>query len=454
MTARRAVAADLTWVDGAFQPALAVWIDGEGRVDRVSPASEAAAAAAAPGGSAPPLELLRLERKALLPGFVNAHSHAFQRALRGQGERFPVGAQPGGGAGTFWTWREAMYALVESLTPERLFDVTLQAYREMRRAGITCVGEFHYLHHSASGGDFEGDDAVLAAAAEAGIRLVLLQTYYKTGGIGGPLQGAQRRFETTSLAEYWDQLEHLAGRVDGRTQTLGVVGHSIRAVPLQELRGLLAESRRQQLPFHIHVEEQQQEIAESRAFYGKRPLELLLEQPGGLDGVTAVHCTHSRPDQLRRFVQLGGRICVCPTTEGNLGDGIPPLAAVAESHRRLSLGSDSNARISMLEEMRWLEYGQRLKSETRGVLADETGAVAPLLLAAGTSGGAAALRVPAGRIAPGAWADFVAVDLDSPLLAPGLQQGPLEAMLLGGTESLVAGSCVGGAWDHTPAAAR
>src|SRR6185503_20157300 len=190
-----------------------------------------------------------------------------------------------------------------------------------------------------------------------------------------------------------------------------------------------------------------QEIAESRAVYGKRPLELLLEQPGGLDGVTAVHCTHSRPDQLRRFVQLGGRICVCPTTEGNLGDGIPPLAAVVESHRRLCLGSDSNARISMLEEMRWLEYGQRLKSETRGVLVDESGAVGPLLLAAGTSGGAASLGVESGRIAPGACADFVAIDLASPLLA-GLGNGVLEALLLGATESVVAGSCVGGVWDR------
>src|SRR6185503_18995296 len=204
VSARRAVAAELTWVDGALQPGVAVWIDADGRIARIGAAAEATSAAAAPGGDAPPVELLLLPRVALLPGFVNAHSHAFQRALRGQGERFPGGtqpggSQPGGGAGTFWTWREAMYALVESLTPERLFDATLRAYREMRRAGITCVGEFHYLHHSAAGPDFVGDEAVLAAAAEAGIRLVLLQAYYKTGGVGSPLQGAQRRFETTSL---------------------------------------------------------------------------------------------------------------------------------------------------------------------------------------------------------------------------------------------------------------
>ena len=448
MTPRHVVAAELTWSEGGFKSALAVWVDDSGRIERVGPLAEATAAAGAADGTASPLGLLRLPGVALLPGLVNAHSHAFQRGLRGQGERFPGGGQPGGGSGTFWTWREAMYALVESLSPERLFDLTLLAFREMRRAGITCVGEFHYLHHSGVGGDFVGDEAVLAAGAEAGIRLVLLQTYYKTGGIGAPLQGAQRRFETPTLAGYWKQVEQLGGRLDGRTQSLGVVGHSIRAVPLPELRGLLAESRRQRLPFHIHVEEQQQEIAESRAVYGKRPLELLLEQPGGLDGVTAVHCTHSRPDQLRRFVQLGGRICVCPTTEGNLGDGIPPLAAVAETHRRLCLGSDSNARISPLEEMRWLEYGQRLKSEKRGVLAGEDGTVAPLLLAAATAGGAASLGVDAGRIAAGAWADFVAVDLASPLLAGAAPDDLLAALVFGGTESALAGTCVGGVWDR------
>jgi len=441
LSGRQVFAPDLLWSDGALRPGLTLWVDAEGKIERVVPL--AAAAEGADGD----FELQRMPGIALLPGFVNAHSHAFQRGLRGQGERFPTGA------GSFWTWREAMYGLVDSLTPERLFDLTLQAYREMRRAGITTVGEFHYLHHSAAEADFVGDEAVVAAAAEAGIRLVLLQAYYKTGGIGSPLQGAQRRFETASLGGYWDQLESLAGRLEGGTQTLGVVAHSIRAVPLQELRGLLAESRRQRLPFHIHVEEQQQEIAECRAVYGKRPLELLLEQAGGLEGVTAVHCTHSRPDQLRRFVQLGGRVCVCPLTEANLGDGIPPLGPVPESHRRLCLGTDSNARISMLEEARWLEYGQRLKNEGRGVLRDERGAVAPVLLAAATAGGASSLGLPAGRLVPGAWADLVAVSLGSPLLAPATPATLLDALLTGASEEAIAATCVGGIWapDLPPA---
>ena len=437
MTAERILAAELTWDGASFAPGLGVWIDGDGRIARIASLhGPGAGADAERGGQA----VERLPGIALLPGLVSAHSHAFQRGLRGQGERFAAGT------GSFWSWREAMYGLVETLSPERLFDLSLVAFREMRAAGITLVGEFHYLHHSGAGPDFVGDEAVLAAAREAGIRLALLQAYYKTGGIGGPLLGAQRRFETASLGQYWDQMEHLAGCLHGRTQALGVVAHSLRAVPLPELRGLLAESRRQGLPFHLHLEEQRQEITECRATYGKRPLELLLEQAGGLEGVTAVHCTHSRPDHLRRFVELGGRVCVCPLTEANLGDGIPALAAVPESHARLCLGTDSNARISMLEEMRWLEYGQRLKTESRGVLVHPEGGLARRLLDAATRVGADALGVVAGRIAPGAWADLVAVDLASPLLAPGLAEQGLAGLVLGCGDEVIVNSCVGGEW--------
>ena len=439
MTPGRVLAADLTWDGEAFAAGLGLWIDDEGRIARLAPLE----AAPHPAGGDRPQAVERLPRIALLPGFVNAHSHAFQRGLRGQGERFQAGA------GSFWTWREAMYGLIESLTPERLFDLSLLAFREMRGAGITCVGEFHYLHHSGVGEDFVGDEAVLAAARESGIRLVLLEAYYKTGSIGGPLQGVQRRFETVSLGRYWDQMENLAGSLHGRTQTLAVVAHSIRAVPLPELRGLLAESRRQGLPFHLHLEEQRQEITECRAAYGKRPLELLLEQPGGLEGVTAVHCTHSRPDQLRRLGELGGRVCDCPLTEANLGDGIPALAGVPESHSRLCLGSDSNVRISMLEEMRWLEYGQRLKTESRGVVVDADGGLGRRLLDAATRVGAESLGVVAGRMVPGSWADLVAVDLRSPLLAPGLVEQGLAGLVLGGSDGVIVNSCVGGEW-HRP----
>ncbi|HVS02739.1 MAG TPA: formimidoylglutamate deiminase [Thermoanaerobaculia bacterium] len=422
------LAPDLVWSGATFIPGLGVWVDDGGRIAQVRALAEANGADA---------RVRRLPDVALLPGFVNAHSHAFQRGLRGRGERFPQGA------GSFWSWREAMYGLVEGLTPDRLFDVSRQAFLEMRRAGITCVGEFHYLHHPGAG-DYLGDEAVLSAAREIGIRIVLLQAYYRTGSIGGALQDAQLRFETPTLPEYWKQMEHLAGLLDTRTQSLGVVAHSIRAVPLPELRGLYAEARRQALPFHMHVEEQRQEIEECRAAYGKRPMELLLQQAGGLEGFTAVHCTHTRAAHLVQLAEMGGRACICPLTEANLGDGIPSLAAAPQILDRLCLGTDSNARISMLEEMRWLEYGQRLKSGSRGALREEGGSVATVLLRAATLGGGRALGVLCGQIDVGYWADLVAIDLKAPPLA-GCDRDELpEALISGGDEELVTGTFVGG----------
>jgi formimidoylglutamate deiminase len=420
---RQLLTAELTWYRGALAPGLGVWLDPDGRIERVGPA-----APAQPADQYSDLERVDLPGLALLPGFVSAHSHAFQRGLRGRGESFPAGA------GSFWTWREAMYELVESLTPDSLFDLSRQAFFEMRRAGITTVGEFHYLHHVGTD-DFLGDEAVLAAAKEAGVRLVLLQVYYRTGGIGGPLQGAQRRFETASLGAYWNQMDHLAGLIDTRTQSLAVAAHSLRAVPLAELTALLAEARRQGLPFHLHLEEQRQEIEECQAAYGKRPMELLLGQPGSLEGVTAVHCTHTRVADLRRFVERGGRVCACPLTEANLGDGIPNLHPVPGITRHLCLGTDSNTRISMLEEMRWLEYGQRLKTESRGLLKDDAGEVAPVLLRAATRGGAEALGVITGEIEVGRWGDLVGVAVSALTVAPVDSQRGL-ASLIGGGESV------------------
>ena len=238
--------------------------------------------------------------RALLPGFVNVHSHAFQRGLRGRGETFPAG-----GAGSFWTWREAMYGLVETMTRDRILELSFQAFSEMRAAGITSVGEFHYLHHEGSGADFAFDDAILEAAERAGIRLVLLEAYYRTGGIGAPLSPAQRRFDGVSLAAYWRQMDALAGRL-GRGQTLGAVVHSVRAANLDEIGEIYREARRRGLVFHIHVEEQRKEIEDCLAAYGKRPMAALLDACGGAEGITAVHCTHTSPEDLARFLDGGG----------------------------------------------------------------------------------------------------------------------------------------------------
>ena len=398
----------------------------------------------------------------LLPAPANCHSHAFQRGLRGRGETFPAEA------GDFWSWRQEMYGLVSRLDRDTLFDLSLAAFREMRAAGVTTVGEFHYLHHDdPDARDFAFDEVVLAAAAEAPIRIVLLEVFYAHGGFadgGGrsPLEGGQLRFATPGEDGYWAQMDRLASRVAGDPlQSLGAVAHSIRAATPEEVARLHAEARRRGLPFHMHVEEQVKEIEACVEAHGAPPMALLLDRlelgsdVGGR--FTAVHCTHTDPDHLERFIDAGGHPCVCPLTEANLGDGIPPLAelwarSTDPDAAHLCLGTDSNARISMLEEARWLEYGQRWAERRRGVLRAQRGAgegeVAPGLLNAATAGGAASLGVDAGRVESGAWADFATVDLAHPRLAGCDADTLAAALVFGADDGVLAESCLAGAWSN------
>jgi formiminoglutamate deiminase len=420
---RQTLQADLAWIDGAFVPDAVIAIGADGRIESVGP------------GERP---THRLEGMALLPGFVNAHSHAFQRGLRGSGERFPTGG------GSFWSWRQAMYGLVSTLDREALGRICRLAFAEMRDAGITTVGEFHYLHHDREE-DFAFDDVVLEAAADAGIRFVLIQAYYAAGGVGKPLEPGQARFATLDLARYWRQLDRLAARLDA-TQTLGVAAHSVRAAGIAEIQALYSEAGRRKLPFHLHLEEQRQEIADTLAAYGRTPARLLCDELDGRADLTAVHCTHTSPADMAALLARGWRACICPVTEANLGDGLPDLSTLHDTGGRISLGTDSNARISVLEEMRWLEYGQRLRGELRGALTDVDGGVAATVLAAATSGGAASLGIEAGTIAPGAWADLVAIDLNAPALAQVPESGLLDALVFGADNGVIEGTFVGGVW--------
>jgi formimidoylglutamate deiminase len=345
-----------------------------------------------------------------------------------------------------------MYALVGALDGEALHRLSVQAFGEMRDAGVTAVGEFHYVHHERDG-DFALDQVVLDAAAEVGIRIVFLNTFYATGAPGKPLQGAQCRFATPSLDEYWRRMDLLAAGLDPLTQSLGAVAHSIRAASPEQIRALHDEAVRRGLPFHMHVEEQRREIEESMAAYGRAPMAVILDTIDVRDNFTAVHCTHTSDADMRRFLGAGGMACLCPLTEANLGDGIPRLALPHAARGRLALGTDSNNRLSLLEEMRWLEYGQRLRGEMRGALADETGHVATTVLAAATTGGARALALEAGRIVPGAWADFVAIDLTAPALAEIRPDRLLEALVFGAGNEVIAGTFVGGRWRATGAGA-
>jgi formimidoylglutamate deiminase len=446
---------DLLWTGAAFEPGLAVEVTPEGRVASVAP----------PPGAPTGARLERRAGEALLPGFVDVHSHAFQIGLRGHGERFPLER------GSFWTWREAMYALVEGLTPEALRELSRRTFREMRRAGITAVGEFHYVHHAdAAAADFALDAAVIEAAREAGIRLVLLQSYYRTGGPGRALEGGQRRFDGVSVERFLGHCDRVAASLDPARETMGLAPHSLRAVAPAELAALAAEAARRGWPLHLHLEEQRREIDECLAAYGRRPFVLALEalealaSPGSLAApgapgqgspghplaVTGIHLTHTGGDALVDWFARGWTAGLCPLTEGNLGDGLPALADVPPP-RRLALGGDSNLRVSMLENLRWLEYGQRLRTERRGLLGERP---AVELLAAATAGGARSLALPAGALEPGRWADLVAVDLGHPALAGVAPERLPEALAFGAPDEVVLATAVGGRFEtHRPRAA-
>lgn len=428
---------DLLWTGAAFEPGLAVEVGADGRIASVAPP---------PAGAA----IERRAGQALLPGFVDVHSHAFQIGLRGRGERFPLER------GSFWTWREAMYELVESLTPEKLRELSRRTFREMRRAGITAVGEFHYVHHAdPAAADFALDAAVIEAAREAGIRLVLLQSYYRTGGPGKPLVGGQRRFDGVSIERFVGHCDRVAGSLDPARETMGLAPHSLRAVSPGELAALAGEAARRGWPLHLHLEEQRREVEECLSFYGKGPLSQALESlgdagPGQRLAATGIHLTHTEGDQLVDWFARGWTAGLCPLTEGNLGDGIPALAEVPPP-RHLALGGDSNLRVSMLENLRWLEYGQRLRTERRGLLGERP---AIELLAAATAGGARSLGLAAGAIAPGRWGDFVAVDLSHPTLAGVAAEELPEALVFGAPDEVLLATAVGGRFEtHRPPAA-
>ncbi len=420
------ISADWTLLDGRLVAGARVAVDTHGRIASVD--------------SAGPVTV-RLPGCALLPGLVNAHSHAFQRGLRGRGEFFPAGA------GSFWSWREAMYALVDEVDEAKLESLCVQAFSEMRACGVTTVGEFHYVHHvDPDARDFLLDQAVLQAAAAVGIRLVLLQSYYETGGVGQPLRGGQRRFGTPDVGAFLAQLDRLAARLDCRTQSLGLAPHSVRAVPGGALRAVCAEAKARGMVTHIHLEEQPRELDESEQAYGRSPMEWVLEQVAVDSSFTATHATHAPAARLRRWIETGAGICLCPITEGNLGDGLADVGAMLAAGGRLCLGSDSNVRIDLFEEARWLEFVQRLRTGTRGVCVTGRGELAPRLLECLTTGGATALGVDAGEIAPGRWADFAVIDLRHPALTGWQPESALTALLLGAGGDCVRGTSVGGQW--------
>ncbi|MGH3738799.1 MAG: formimidoylglutamate deiminase [Micromonosporaceae bacterium] len=359
----------------------------------------------------------------VIPGLVNAHSHAFHRALRGRTH---------GGRGDFWSWRERMYAVAARLDPDSYRDLARATYAEMVLAGITTVVEFHYLHHAPGGARYDDphamSHALADAAAEAGIRLVLLDTCYLQSDVDGtPLSGPQLRF-TDGSAPAWAE-RAAAG------PAAGAAIHSVRGCPPSAMRTVVEWAAGRDAPLHLHLSEQRKENDACVAVHGRTPAQLCADL--GLLGprTTAVHATHLTGTDIRLLGESRTGACFCPTTERELADGVGPAAALVRAGAALSLGSDSHAVIDLFEEARGVELDERLVTEERGHHTPAS------LLAAATAGATAGLDV--GRIAVGALADFTAVRLDSVRLA-GAGEDPVAAVVFAATAADVAAVVSGG----------
>lgn len=381
----------------------------------------------------------------LLPGMPNLHSHAFQRAMAGLAE---VAGNPND---SFWTWRDLMYRLVGQISPQQLGVIARQLYIEMLKGGYTSVAEFHYVHQDPAGKPY-ADPAELAlqisqAARSAGIGLTLLPVLYSHSGFGGqaPNDG-QRRF-IHSTDSYLDVQARLRWLLEGeRSQQVGLCFHSLRAVTPQQISDVLAASDAK-CPVHIHIAEQQKEVDDCLAWSGRRPLQWLYENAPVDERWCLVHATHTVPDEVQLMAQSGAVAGLCLTTEANLGDGVFPAVDYLAQGGRWGIGSDSHVSVSVVEELRWLEYGQRLRDQRRNRLyrVDQP-MVGRTLYDAALAGGAQALGQPVGRLEAGQRADWLVLDGNDPYLATASGDGILNRWLFAGSDRQVKDVMVSGRW--------
>lgn len=376
-----------------------------------------------------------LEDRVLVPALANVHSHAFQRAMAGLAEVRARGRE------SFWSWRDLMYRFVERLDPDHIEAVTALVQVEMLEAGYASVGEFHYLHHQRDGTPYadvaETARRICAAAEETGIGLTLLPVFYAHGGPNAqPLADGQLRFgcDIERYARLLDAAEvAIAGLSDDAR--LGVAPHSLRAVTPQLLRE--AVSLRTGAPIHIHIAEQTREVDEIEAWLGARPVTWLLDNVPVDARWCLVHATHASPAEIEAVARTGAVAGLCPMTEANLGDGIFDAARFLAAGGEFGIGSDSNVRVALAEELRLLEYGQRLRDRERCVLAGAAGSTGARLFRVAAAGGARALGRDSGEIRPGFWADLAALDAGSLALFGRHGDALLDGWLFSGDDSLV-----------------
>ncbi|MGE0733824.1 MAG: formimidoylglutamate deiminase [Alphaproteobacteria bacterium] len=377
----------------------------------------------------------------VVPGMANLHSHAFQYAMAGRTEH----AGPGDGGDDFWSWRTLMYRFVARMTPDDFEAIAAQLYLVMLKAGYTAVGEFHYLHRQADGTPY-ADEAemahrIVAAAEGAGIGLALLPVFYAHAGFGGaPILRAQKPF-AHSVESFLQLLSALRVRYGKRPCfSLGIAPHSLRAVTEIQLAALLEAAAKDDPTgrIHIHVAEQRKEVEDCLFWSGQRPVEWLLDH-APVDGRWClVHATHMTDSETERAARSGAVAGLCPTTEANLGDGLFPAAKFLAAGGSFGIGSDSHDSVNLREELRWLEYGQRLQAGRRNILAGASGrSTASYLFTRAAEGGAAALGHNIGCLVPGARADLVVLDDRMPPLAGAAGDALLDAWLFAANDNPV-----------------
>lgn len=379
----------------------------------------------------------------VLPGMINSHSHAFQRSIRGA-----TAARGAGDPSSFWSWRTAMYGAVAGFDPEGFEAATRRCFSEMLAAGITCVGEFHYVHHRVDGQPY--DDAnelsfrVIRAAEAVGLRMTLLEVFYERCEFEKPALPEQARFCDASVQAYLERVERLR-ELASPALRVGITPHSVRAVTRASLEILADYATRHDLPMHAHVSEQPAENASCQREHGMSPTQLLgetgcLARPGSF---TAVHAIHMRDEDFELLAEHNA--CACPSTEADLGDGIIPVRRWQAAGSNLCLGTDSNALVDLVQEARLLEMHERLRTQSRLCLLDSEGRVAPVLADAATCGGARALGWPElGSLAVGRPFDAACVDLDHPIFADLPIERALDVLFTSGTAAPISEVWVAG----------
>lgn len=425
------------WVAGAWAKDVLLGVAADGRWSQIQPNASAQQQAAATRLGGP-----------VLPGVVNAHSHAFQRAIVGLTERRSTGAAL---ADDFWSWRDRMYAAANCITPEQMETIASQLYAELLAGGYTQVCEFHYLHNAIAGSPYakaaEMSLALVRAAQRTGMGLTLLPTLYMRAGFSeSGLRHDQRRFASTpdSIARIVEDVQrHAAG--DARIN-VGVAIHSLRAVHPAALKELAAYAHSAGLPVHIHIAEQTQEVDDCLVHTGQRPIEWLLNHADVDKRWNLVHATYTTPDELWGVQARGASIVICPATEANLGDGVFDLPGYAKEHGTWSIGSDSHVTRRWSEELRLLEYGQRLTQRKRNRAAELMGQTssAAALFEAALGGGHAASGQALGGLTVGQRADFCVLDAQSPALLGIPADHVLDALVFSSPDARFDAVYVGG----------